>query len=79
MIVSVRMSVDDFSRTFNVVELCSVSPDSLDEEDTSTAQSTWTISEHKGSWLPGSSAGGSRKFNSTLRTSDLLRYPLKPS
>ncbi|XP_037534124.1 calpain-12 [Nematolebias whitei] len=60
------MSVDDFSRTFNVVELCSVSPDSLDEEDTSTVQSTWTISEHKGSWLPGSSAGGSRKFNKSF-------------
>lgn len=79
MIVFIRMSVDDFSKTFNVVELCSVSPDTLDEVDTPTTQATWTISEHKGSWVPGTTAGGSRKFNSTFRTSDLLLYPYKPA
>ncbi|MEQ2225462.1 hypothetical protein ILYODFUR_017703 [Ilyodon furcidens] len=60
------ISVDDFSRMFNIVELCSVNPDSLEEEDTSVSQSTWTISEHKGSWVPGSSAGGSRKYNKSF-------------
>ncbi|KAM4742098.1 LOW QUALITY PROTEIN: calpain-12 [Anableps anableps] len=60
------ISTDDFSKLFNVVELCSMSPDSLEEENTSTSQSTWTISEHKGSWVPGSSAGGSRRYNKSF-------------
>ncbi|XP_013878315.1 calpain-12 [Austrofundulus limnaeus] len=60
------ISIDDFSKTFNVVELCSVSPDSLDDVDTPSTQSTWTISEHKGSWVPGSTAGGSRKYNKSF-------------
>uniref|UniRef100_A0A3P9MVM8 Calpain 12 n=1 Tax=Poecilia reticulata TaxID=8081 RepID=A0A3P9MVM8_POERE len=60
------ISPGDFSTMFNVVELCSVSPDSLEDGDASTSQSTWTISEHKGSWLPGSSAGGSRKYNKSF-------------
>uniref|UniRef100_A0A3B3USL6 Calpain 12 n=1 Tax=Poecilia latipinna TaxID=48699 RepID=A0A3B3USL6_9TELE len=60
------ISARDFSTMFNIVELCSVSPDSLEDGDASTGQSTWTISEHKGSWLPGSSAGGSRKYNKSF-------------
>ncbi|XP_017280277.1 calpain-12 [Kryptolebias marmoratus] len=60
------ISADDFSKTFDVVELCSVSPDSFEEVDTSTSGSTWTISEHKGSWVPGSSAGGSRRYNKSF-------------
>uniref|UniRef100_A0A3B3YSN1 Calpain 12 n=1 Tax=Poecilia mexicana TaxID=48701 RepID=A0A3B3YSN1_9TELE len=60
------ISAGDFSTMFNVVELCSMSPDSLEDGDASTGQSAWTISEHKGSWLPGSSAGGSRKYNKSF-------------
>ncbi|XP_027901650.1 calpain-12 isoform X2 [Xiphophorus couchianus] len=60
------ISAGDFSAMFNVVELCSVSPESLEDGDTSTGQSTWTISEHKGSWVSGSSAGGSRKYNKSF-------------
>ncbi|XP_047449259.1 calpain-12 [Mugil cephalus] len=60
------ISADDFSALFNVVELCSVNPDSLEEENTPAATSTWTISEHEGSWIPGSSAGGSRKYNKSF-------------
>ncbi|XP_007549553.2 calpain-12 [Poecilia formosa] len=60
------ISARDFSTMFNVVELCSMSPDSLEDGDASTGQSAWTISEHKGSWLPGSSAGGSRKYNKSF-------------
>ncbi|XP_068441425.1 calpain-12 [Clinocottus analis] len=52
---------EDFSSLFDVVELCSVNPDSLVES--SAASSTWTISEHEGFWVSGSSAGGSRKYN----------------
>ncbi|XP_034723711.1 calpain-12 [Etheostoma cragini] len=55
------ISTEDFCSLFDVVELCSVNPDNLDEEN--TPASTWTISEHRGLWLQGSSAGGSRKYN----------------
>uniref|UniRef100_A0A8C9YFI0 Calpain 12 n=1 Tax=Sander lucioperca TaxID=283035 RepID=A0A8C9YFI0_SANLU len=51
----------DFCSLFDVVELCSVNPDNLEEEN--PPASTWTISEHRGFWLQGSSAGGSRKYN----------------
>ncbi|XP_043976166.1 calpain-12 [Gambusia affinis] len=60
------ISAGDFSVMFGVVELCSVSPDSLEDGDAATGQSTWTLSEHKGSWVPGSSAGGSRKYNKSF-------------
>lgn len=62
--VSVRISAEDFSNLFDVVELCSVNPDSYDEEST---PASWAITEHEGCWLPGSSAGGSRKYNSTVQ------------
>uniref|UniRef100_A0A3Q4MA98 Calpain 12 n=1 Tax=Neolamprologus brichardi TaxID=32507 RepID=A0A3Q4MA98_NEOBR len=57
------ISAEDFSNLFDVVELCSVNPDSYDEEST---PASWAITEHKGCWLPGSSAGGSRKHNKTF-------------
>ncbi|XP_078102229.1 calpain-12 [Sander vitreus] len=55
------ISTEDFCSLFDVVELCSVNPDNLEEEN--PPASTWTISEHRGFWLQGSSAGGSRKHN----------------
>ncbi|TNN01780.1 hypothetical protein fugu_011162 [Takifugu bimaculatus] len=53
--------------SLTVVELCSVNPDTLTEENPPASpvpppSSTWTISEHEGFWVPGSSAGGSRKY-----------------
>lgn len=69
MIALIRIGVEDFSNLFNVVELCSVSPDTLDEENTPVPDSAWAISEHKGSWVPGFSAGGSRKNSRMFPTS----------
>ncbi|KAM9733312.1 calpain-12 [Menidia menidia] len=60
------ISADDFSRLFGVVELCSVNPETHEEAGTSAASSTWTISGHKGSWVPGSTSGGSRRYNKTF-------------
>ncbi|XP_019743225.1 calpain-12 isoform X1 [Hippocampus comes] len=63
------MSTDDFCKKFDFVELCSINPDSLVEGKTTealsptTSTSKWTINEHEGLWLKGSSAGGSRKYN----------------
>lgn len=47
-----------------------MSPDA-DEENTS--ESVWTISEHKGSWVPGCSAGGSRKNNRMFMTQTYIQ------
>ncbi|XP_061829034.1 calpain-12 isoform X2 [Nerophis lumbriciformis] len=61
------ISADDFGSKFDLVELCSVNPDTLvvtnTEHPPSSAPSQWTINEHEGLWLPGSSAGGSRKYH----------------
>lgn len=63
------ISAEDFSSLFDVVELCSVNPDTLVEGNTpaslssSASLSAWTISEHEGTWVLGSSAGGSRRYN----------------
>uniref|UniRef100_A0A6Q2ZM07 Calpain 12 n=1 Tax=Esox lucius TaxID=8010 RepID=A0A6Q2ZM07_ESOLU len=57
------ISVEDFSQLFNTVEMCSVEPDPIVDEDTSTdppatPASDWTLTSYKGSWVPGSTAGG---------------------
>ena len=61
----IRISAEDFSRLFDSVELCSVNPDTLTEEKAPASASSagsWTISEHEGAWVPGSSAGGRRRY-----------------
>lgn len=70
----VRISAEDLSKLFDIVELCSVSPDTLVEGNkpvspvSPASPSTWTISEHEGRWVSGSSAGGSRKYRSMFVT-----------
>lgn len=61
--------MEDFNRLFDTVELCSVNPDPIVEEDTPTdpdspasPTSAWTLSSHKGPWVSGSTAGGSRSY-----------------
>lgn len=77
---SVRISAEDLSKLFDIVELCSVSPDALVEGSkpvspvSPASPSTWTISEHEGRWVSGSSAGGSRKYRSTFVT---MNYTFK--
>uniref|UniRef100_A0A673XED9 Calpain 12 n=1 Tax=Salmo trutta TaxID=8032 RepID=A0A673XED9_SALTR len=63
------INVEDFNRLFDTVELCSVNPDPIVEEDTPTdpdspadPPSAWTLSSHKGSWVSGSTAGGSCSY-----------------
>ncbi|CAJ1065384.1 calpain-12 [Xyrichtys novacula] len=66
---------EDFSRLFDIVELCSVNPDTLVEGNTPASPasptslpppSQWTISEHEGFWVSGSSAGGSRRYRKSF-------------
>ncbi|KAK1785126.1 hypothetical protein P4O66_018540 [Electrophorus voltai] len=62
------IGMEDFCRLFDTVELCSVSPDSDDAEDSDavTTTSSWALTSHKGSWVPMCSAGGSRKYQRTF-------------
>uniref|UniRef100_A0A3P8WJB3 Calpain 12 n=1 Tax=Cynoglossus semilaevis TaxID=244447 RepID=A0A3P8WJB3_CYNSE len=74
------ISAEDFSKLFNVVELCNVNPDSLDEVAESSSPSTqaaWSITEHEGAWVPGSSAGGSRRYNKTFWKNPQFQLILK--
>ncbi|KAM7399262.1 hypothetical protein PAMP_018543 [Pampus punctatissimus] len=63
------IGAEEFCRLYDIVELCSLNPDTLMEGSTPASPaspaspSTWTISEHEGVWVTGNSAGGSRKFN----------------
>nr|XP_029529011.1 calpain-9-like [Oncorhynchus nerka] len=60
------MNVEDFTRLFDTVELCSVNPEPIVDGETpdspAAPTSAWTLSSHKGSWVPGSTAGGSRSY-----------------
>ncbi|XP_027136082.1 calpain-12 [Larimichthys crocea] len=66
------ISAEDFSSLFDIVELCSINPDTLVEGNTPASPaspaspSTWTISEHEGLWVPGSTAGGSRRYRKSF-------------
>ncbi|XP_062861104.1 calpain-12 [Trichomycterus rosablanca] len=56
------IGVEDFCKLYDTVELCSVDPESdAGEEVDSSATASWSLTSHKGSWVPGCSAGGSRK------------------
>ncbi|KAK5904761.1 hypothetical protein CesoFtcFv8_006293 [Champsocephalus esox] len=62
------ISVEDFHNQFDIVELCSLNPDNLEEGITASPSSPaslsiWNISEHEGFWVTGSTAGGSRRYN----------------
>ncbi|CAL8353620.1 unnamed protein product [Lota lota] len=56
------ISTEDFSKLFDTVELCSVNPERLDEVVPEGDPSIWSITEHQGSWRPGSTAGGSNSY-----------------
>uniref|UniRef100_A0A3B4CPE6 Calpain 12 n=1 Tax=Pygocentrus nattereri TaxID=42514 RepID=A0A3B4CPE6_PYGNA len=61
------IGMEDFCRMFDTVELCSVNPDSDAGEDGDAAgASDWSLTSHKGSWVPMCSAGGSRKYPRTF-------------
>ncbi|KAI1893223.1 hypothetical protein AGOR_G00121490 [Albula goreensis] len=55
------INMEEFSTLFDTVEMCSMNPDSL-LGGHNAAPSSWTISSHHSSWVPGCSAGGSRRY-----------------
>jgi len=53
------MSFKDFTKYFDRLEICNLSPDSLDEEE---GIKKWNMSVFEGAWIRGATAGGCRNF-----------------
>ncbi|CAJ1076991.1 calpain-3b isoform X2 [Xyrichtys novacula] len=66
------MSFDDFKRNFTKLEMCNLTPDTLQGEE----RHTWTVSVNEGRWVRGNSAGGCRNFPDTFWTNPQYRLQL---
>ncbi|XP_072311736.1 calpain-3b isoform X2 [Eucyclogobius newberryi] len=58
------MSFADFKQYFTKMEICNLTPDTLQGEE----RSSWTVSVNEGRWVRGSSAGGCRNNPDTFWT-----------
>ncbi|XP_070705519.1 calpain-3b isoform X1 [Pempheris klunzingeri] len=66
------MSFDDFKRNFTKLEMCNLTPDTLQGEE----RHSWTVSVNEGRWVRGSSAGGCRNNPNTFWTNPQYRLKL---
>lgn len=57
------MSFKDFMTHFDRLEICNLSPDSLDEDAGGTK---WNMNIFEGAWMRGSTAGGCRNYISKV-------------
>lgn len=60
------MSYRDFTRYFDRIEICNLSPDSLSEEAVNRGKLRWEMSTFEGEWAVGSTAGGCRNYLQTF-------------
>uniref|UniRef100_A0A8C3WW86 Calpain 9 n=1 Tax=Catagonus wagneri TaxID=51154 RepID=A0A8C3WW86_9CETA len=67
-----RMAFGDFRAHFDKVEVCSLTPDALEED----AVHKWEVTVHQGSWVRGSTAGGCRNFLDTFWTNPQIKLSL---
>ncbi|XP_067876292.1 calpain-9 [Heterodontus francisci] len=56
------MAFDDFKRHYDKLEVCNLTPDSLDED----TFHKWAVATFEGSWMKGCTAGGCRNFQDTF-------------
>ncbi len=73
------MSLRDFMANFDMLELCNLEPDSLDEEEVSAGKLQWNEHVFTGSWLAGLSAGGCRNHIATFASNPQFRVVLRDS
>ncbi|XP_068609725.1 calpain-3b [Brachionichthys hirsutus] len=66
------MSFDDFKRNFTKLEMCNLTPDTLQGDE----RHSWTVSVNQGRWVRGSSAGGCRNCPNTFWTNPQYRLQL---
>ncbi|KAE8286753.1 Calpain-3 [Larimichthys crocea] len=66
------MSFNDFMRNFTKLEMCNLTPDTLECEE----RNSWTVSVNEGRWVRGNSAGGCRNFPETFWTNPQYRLQL---
>uniref|UniRef100_A0A8C0HAV0 Calpain-3 n=1 Tax=Chelonoidis abingdonii TaxID=106734 RepID=A0A8C0HAV0_CHEAB len=66
------MSFDDFMRYFTKLEICNLTPDTLEADKLQT----WTVSVNEGRWVRGCSAGGCRNYPDTFWTNPQYRLEL---
>ncbi|XP_066526125.1 calpain-1 catalytic subunit-like [Hoplias malabaricus] len=66
------MSVEDFCKSFDVLDICSLCPDFLD----SSSKCHWTTTLHESQWLAGSSAGGRMQCKDTFWTNPQFRVKI---
>ncbi|XP_037072054.1 calpain-B-like [Pollicipes pollicipes] len=60
------MTFKDFTRNFQRLEICNLSPDSLDDDDDSLLAKRWEMSVFEGAWVRGATAGGCRNYINTF-------------
>uniref|UniRef100_H3C0K2 Calpain-3 n=1 Tax=Tetraodon nigroviridis TaxID=99883 RepID=H3C0K2_TETNG len=66
------MSFSDFQRNFTKLEMCNLTPDTLQGDE----RHSWTVSVNQGRWVRGSSAGGCRNYPDTFWTNPQYRLKL---
>ena len=59
-----RMSYTDFLRHYSRVEVCTLTPDTIDDDSVKH----WSVTKLDGSWRKGSTAGGCRNHPCEYRT-----------
>ncbi|XP_037087071.1 calpain-B-like isoform X2 [Pollicipes pollicipes] len=60
------MTFKDFLGNFQRLEVCNLSPDSLEDDDEEIKTKRWEMSVFEGAWVRGATAGGCRNYISTF-------------